>query len=195
MKLNTFARVRELQDWRAVAFAATLVERSLPNYQLFCELCEFGDPGQYRNTLDAVWAWLADPKQKLNLAVHLEKIESATPDTADFDNYGVYPAVDLCMSMAAMLQLMMGEDPQGAVVVSKLSQGSVEAYIEASSDDALDAKAIKEHPLMQWEVAFQNALLDKLSDARRRPELVSALRDMALAEGMSNIGLEIKSPE
>ncbi|MDF2177814.1 YjaG family protein [Aliiglaciecola sp. CAU 1673] len=192
MKLNTFARVRELQDWRAVAFAATLIERSLPNYLLFCELCEFGDPAQYRKTLDAVWAWLADPKQKLNLSVHLEKIEVATPDTADFDNYGVYPAVDLCMSMAALLQLMMGDDPQGAVVVSKLSQGSVEAYIDASSEEELDAKAIKDHPLMQWEVAFQNELLDRVTEAKRGPELTAALKQMALEEGISNIGLEIQ---
>lgn len=191
MKLNTFQRVRTLEGWQAVAFGATLVERSLPNYLLFCEVCEFGDAEQYRNSLNAVWDWLANPKAKLNLAVHLERIEEATPDANDFDTYGVYPAIDLCMSFAALLQLMMGEDAQGAVVISKLSQGSVEAFIEATSEDELDAKQIKAHPLMQWEVAFQNELLDLVETLPRDKNSITALRTMAVEEGISNIGLEI----
>ncbi|GGO71096.1 YjaG family protein [Bowmanella pacifica] len=191
MKLNTFQRVRALQGWQAVAFGATLVERSLPNYQLFCEVSNFGDAEQYRNSLNAVWDWLANPKAKLNLGVHLERIEEATPDAEAFDSFGVYPAIDLCMSFAALLQLMMGEDLQGAVVISKLSQGSVEAFIEATSDAELDAKQIKAHPLMEWEVAFQNELLDRLDTLNRDKDGIQLLRTMAVEEGISNIGLEI----
>lgn len=191
-KLNTFQRVRDLSDWRAVAFGATLLERSLPNYQLFCELNDFGEPEQYRNCLNAVWDWLANPKARVNLQVQLDRVEEAVPDAADFDGFGVYPAIDVCMSMTALLMLMMGDDPQGAVVISKLSQGSVEAFIEATSEEQLDADAIKAHPLMQWEIDFQSELLDRIAQCDRQKDSIQALKAMAREEGMSNIGLEME---
>lgn len=191
-KLNTFQRVRDLSDWRAVAFGATLLERSLPNYQLFCELNDFGEPEQYRNCLNAVWDWLANPKARVNLQVQLDRVEEAVPDAADFDGFGVYPAIDACMSMTALLMLMMGDDPQGAVVISKLSQGSVEAFIEATSEEQLDADAIKAHPLMQWEIDFQSELLDRIAQCDRQKDSIQALKAMAREEGMSNIGLEME---
>lgn len=191
MKLTTFARVRQLSGWQAIAFGATLLERSLPNYQLFCELTGFADPAQYRNTLDAIWDWLANPKARINLAVQLEKTELAIPDAADFDSYGVYPAIDVGISLASLILLMMDEDPQGAVVISKLSQGSVEAYVEATSESELSAEQVKSHPLMQWEIAFQQELLDQIDKANRNKESMRALQQMATEEGITNIGLEI----
>ncbi|MBC3766014.1 YjaG family protein [Neptunicella marina] len=191
-KLTTFARVRELPPAQAALFGATLLERMLPNYMLFCDVSEQGDAEQFRKTLNAIWDKLADPKQKMNLAVHLEKIEEATPDAAEHDFYGVYPAIDAGMSMAALLLLIMGDDPQGAVVISKLSQGSVEAFIEATHEEQLDNQAIKAHPLMQWEVSFQQSLLDILESKKTSPNLCKELRAMAVEEGVSNIGIEIQ---
>ncbi|MDN4501875.1 YjaG family protein [Alteromonadaceae bacterium BrNp21-10] len=189
-KLNTFAQVRELKGWRAVAFSATLLERMLPNYLLFCEASEFEDPSQYRKTLDLIWEYLSAPKSKINFAVHLERIEESTPDAANFDMYGVYPAIDTAMSLTATLYLIQGDDPQGAVVVSKLSQGSVEAFVEATADEVLDNQQIKQHPLMQWEIAFQAELLETLQQQKASPELFKQLKAMAREEGMSNIGIE-----
>lgn len=190
-KLNTFQRVRELTGWHAVAFSATLVERMQPNYQLFCQATEFADPSQFQNTLSLIWEWLIAPKAKVNFAVQLEKIEDVTPDAARFDNYGVYPAIDAAMSLTSTLLLAMGEDPQGAVVASKLSQGGVEAFIEATSEDSLTDQDIKEHPLMQWEIAFQTELLDLLESMKSGSESAKKLKLLALEEGMSNIGIDI----
>ncbi|WP_438864584.1 YjaG family protein [Neptunicella sp.] len=191
-KLNTFARVRELSGWQAIAFAATLVERMLPNYQLFCEASEFGDPEQYRKTLNSIWESLASPKSKINFAAQLEKIEVAIPDAADFDVYGVYPAIDVCMSMTALILLIMDDDPQGAVVVSKLSQGSVEAFIEAATEGDVDDQQIKQHPLMQWEISFQTELLDVIAKAKPSADVFKQLKAMATEEGMSNIGIDLQ---
>lgn len=158
-KLNIFQQVRELDGWYAVAFSASLLERMLPNYVLFCEATEFADPTQYRNSLNAIWEWLAVPKAKINFTAQLEKIEELVPDASDFDNYGVYPAIDVAMSMSATILLIQNEDPQGAVVVSKLSQGGVEAFIEASTEQTITDLDIKGHPLMQWEIETQKELL------------------------------------
>ncbi|MFT5838119.1 MAG: hypothetical protein ACI9UT_000610 [Flavobacteriales bacterium] len=190
-KLNIFQQVRELEGWHAVAFSATLLERMLPNYVLFCEATEFADPAQYRNSLNAIWEWLAVPKAKINFAAQLEKVEEAVPDAVDFDNYGVYPAIDMAMSLSATILLIQGEDPQGAVVVSKLSQGGVEAYIEASTEEDLSDLEIKQHPLMQWEIETQQELLIFLSTCAKNTQSCKQLKLLAIAEGMSNIGLAI----
>nr|WP_252732181.1 YjaG family protein [Paraglaciecola arctica] len=190
-KLNIFQQVRDLEGWHAVAFSATLLERMLPNYVLFCDATEFADPAQYRNSLNAIWEWLAVPKAKINFTVQLEKIEELVPDASDFDNYGVYPAIDVAMSMSACMLLIQGEDPQGAVVVSKLSQGGVEAFIEASEDENISDMQIKQHPLMQWEIETQQELLIFLSKCPKSAASCKQLKQLATSEGMTNIGLEI----
>lgn len=190
-KLNIFQQVRELEGWHAVAFSATLLERMLPNYILFCEATEFTDPAQYRNSLNAIWEWLAVPQAKINFAAQLEKVEDAVPDASDFDNYGVYPAIDMAMSLSATILLIQGEDLQGAVVVSKLSQGGVEAFIEASSEEEISDLEIKQHPLMQWEIETQQELLIFLAKCPKNAASCKHLKQLATAEGMSNIGLEI----
>ena len=186
-----FQQVRDLNGWQAVAFAATLLERMLPNYQLFCEATQFADPDQYRNSLNTIWEWLATPKAKINFAAQLEKVECAVPDAKDFDNYGVYPAIDVAMSLSATILLIQGEDLQGAVVVSKLSQGGVEAFIEATAEEALSDGEIKQHPLMQWEIELQKELLVLIESSPKNGETCKNLKALALSEGMSNIGIEI----
>lgn len=189
-KLNVFQQVRELETWQAVAFSASLLERMLPNYVLFCEATEFADPAQYRNSLNAIWEWLAVPKAKINFTVQLEKVEELVPDASDFDMYGVYPAIDMAMSLSATILLIQGEDPQGAVVVSKLSQGGVEAFIEASSEQEIEIQAIKQHPLMVWEIETQQELLAMLSSSPKNAETCKKLKALATVEQMSNIGIE-----
>ena len=136
----------------------------LPNYTLFCDLTESGDASALRNCLNLVWETLKSPKSKFNIAVQLEKVEVATPDTSEFDNYGVYPAIDAAIGLAGLLNLMAGDDPQGAVVISKLSQGSVEAYLLATEE--ADDESVKVHPLMEFEVEVQNELLDYVEQAK-----------------------------
>jgi uncharacterized protein YjaG (DUF416 family) len=190
-KLTVFQEVRELEGWQAIAYAATLLERMLPNYTLFCEVTEFADPSLYRNSLDAIWDWLSSPKAKINFAAQLEKIETAVPDVADFDTYGVYPALDVAMSMTAIILLIQGEDPQGAVVVSKLSQGGVEAFIEATAEADISDAQIKVHPLMQWEIEVQQELLVLVKKHPHNATTCKLLRVFALEPGVTNIGIEI----
>lgn len=194
-KLTLFQDVRELQNWRAVAFSCALLERMLPNYRLFCAATEFADSTIMDNMLQALWSTVVDPKTKINLAVQLENLEEITPDTSEFDHFGVYPALDCAMSMAAVFNLLNKEDDQGAVVVSKLSQGTVENFIEFTEPEISEAEdrrqAMKAHPLMQWEIGTQQEVLDFVNKHERNKDSVRELRQLVLQEGMSNIGLDI----
>ncbi|XOV80243.1 MAG: YjaG family protein [Aestuariibacter sp.] len=189
-KLNTFQQVRELSDWRAKVFACALVERMLPNYQLFCEATSFSDATDMSNLVNILWEVVLNPKTKINYSVQLEKIEEATPDVQDFDNYGVYPALDFSVAIEAAFNLFSGDDPQGAVVISKVSQGCVEAFIDATSDAELNSEDVKAHPVMRREIEFQQALLAQLNNMQRREkEQLQAVRQFGKQDGMSNIGI------
>ncbi|QJR81443.1 YjaG family protein [Alteromonas pelagimontana] len=188
-KLNTFARVRELSGWKAASFSAALLERMLPNYSLFCEVTDFYDPQVCRTCLDLIWESITAPKSKINFSLQLEKVEEATPDTAAYDTYGVYPAIDAAVGLAALLGLLLTQDLQGAVVVSKLSQGSVEAYLLSSGE--ADDETVKQHPLMEFEVAIQQELLECVEQGTDPGLTAKALKKIALEEGISNIGIEL----
>ena len=188
-KLSTFAQVRALEGADAIAFSAALLQRMVPNYQLFCELTEFAEPDTLSKCLDLIWESLCSPKSKINFATQLEKVEEATPDVSDYDSFGVYPALDAAIAMSSAINLIMKVDPHGAVVVSKLSQGSVEAYLLASGEATEDD--VKTHPLMQFEIAIQQELLDAVTTKAPMTQKVAKLKIIAASEGISNIGLEI----
>lgn len=189
-KLNTFQQVRELPKKRALAFSAALLERMWINYQLFCELNEYGDPAQAKNLINLLWEYVSAPKAKINCAVQSEKIEEITPDVADFDNYGVYPALDFCMGLQVALQIVADEEPSGAVMIAKLSQGSTEAYINATEDAELTGADLKQHELMQFEIAIQQYLLEL---SQSKPLDVDSFKAFLADDLVSNIGLTAKS--
>ena len=165
----------------------------MPNYQLFCEATQFSDGKPLQNTLNLLWEWLSTHKASINFNVQAEKVEENTPEPSDFNNYGVYPALDVAISIAAIISLIQEHDMQGAVVVSKLSQGSVEAFIEATKEEnkELSSQDIRQHPLMQWEIEFQQALLCEVATKSSKADKVKKLKSFARQEGVSNIGLEI----
>nr|WP_297350014.1 YjaG family protein [uncultured Glaciecola sp.] len=187
-KLSTFQQVRDLSKKPAVAFSAALLQRMLPNYQLFCDVSEFGDKELATKLVELIWEWLNASKAKINIAVQLEKLEEVTPDIENFDNFGVYPALDFCMALTATLQLMADEEPGGAVIVAKLSQGGVEAYLLALSETDLSNEEIKQDPLMQFEIDTQ---LEVLAMCKDKSIDFKSLRREMLAQEMSNIGLSL----
>ena len=76
-------------------------------------------------------------------------------------------------------------------MVSKLAQGTVETFVEATSDDEITDEEIKQHPLMQWEIEIQQELLTLLANSPKNGETCKALKAIAIGEGMSNIGIDI----
>lgn len=189
-KLTTFARVRELDYWQAAYFSAALLSRMTPNFTLFAHAINHESPELLDKILELVKESLVSPKSKINFALQRQKVEDAAPDIADYDLFGVFPANDACMAMIAALNLLSREDMSGAVVISKLSQGSVEAYL-LNSGEAND-ETIKNHPLMMYEVSIQNDLLDILDIAPKNKHTLQRCLEIALEEKMTNIGIDLE---
>ena len=191
----------KLSHWQQIAIASALLERMLPNYQMFSENSQFGDYALLRNQLDLVWQWLdKNNKIKININAQLNKLEEQTPDPEAFDTFGVFPALDVCMAMMSLWQLMqsngMDKDHEDIHSVSRLSENSVSYYVELLLVDegAIEVQPsdINEHPLALWEKETQNELFDFLKFAAQNKRSCQLAKEMVLAEGISNLGIEIE---
>jgi len=197
---------KKLSQWQQVAFCAALLERMLPNYQMFADHVEFGNFKVLRNQLDLVWQWLDKANRcKINYDAQINKLEEQVPDPDAFDFLGVFPALDCTMALMSLFQAMQDPESDGFVNVGKLSENSVSYYVELSLAQEFDAttpnedeieispEKIAEHPLMQWEIATQNELFDFLSSASENKASCIKAKAMVLEEGLSNLGIEISA--
>ncbi len=203
----------KLSHWHQIAFSAALLERMLPNYQMFSEAVGFGNVKVLRNQLDIVWQWLNNSHTvKINSEAQLLKLETETPNPEAFDSFGVFPALDVCMGLSALWQLMQVKpmkknkvadiDTDDIQSISRLSHNSVSYYVElllleevdesaVTEDFAISVEQINEHPLMQWEKDTQNELFDFLKFAAADKRTCQLAKKMSLSEGLSNLGIEI----
>jgi uncharacterized protein YjaG (DUF416 family) len=196
----------KLSQWQQVAFSAALLERMLPNYQMFAEHAEFGDFKVLRNQLDLIWQWLDKANRcKINYDAQIAKLEEQVPDPDDFDFLGVFPALDSAMALMSLFQGMQDLESDSLSNISKLSENSVSYYVELSLAQQIDqitpdeeeivisAQQIVEHPLMQWEIATQNELFEFLTTASENKASCLQAKAMVLEEGLSNLGIEINA--
>lgn len=192
----------KLSHWQQIAFASALLERMLPNYQMFSENSEFGDYAVLRNQLDLVWQWLDKNSQiKININAQLNKLEEQTPDPEAFDSFGVFPALDVCMAMMSLWQLIQSngtdKDHEDITSISRLSHNSVSYYVELLLIDEGATEVLPDdinaHPLAIWEKETQSELFDFLKFAAENKRSCQLAKEMALTEGLSNLGIEIEN--
>ncbi len=194
-KPNNFQRIRELNYLQKAVLACALMERMLPNYDLFSEATGFGDATALRNALNVCWEKILHPKSKISLEKQVEKVEPNVPELADFDMFGVYPAIDVATALLTLLHGLMAKDELEFVNVSKISQGTVARMVEyqfTCDDTEFDNQMVREHPLMQYEIEVLGELVDFVEKMGRiENDSVKGLKELALADGQTNIGLEL----
>ncbi|MCL2912845.1 YjaG family protein [Shewanella corallii] len=192
-KPGFFKRLKALEPLQKQLFATALCQRMYPNYQLFAEVCEFGDSQVLSTVLELLWQSLYDRKLKFNYEVHLERLDAVTPDPEDFVVYGAYPAMDAAVALTSLLSAIQGKQEDDMVNISKLSSATVANYIEATIDTELDGDALDdfifEQEIMQEERELQSSLLDIIEQNPISAELVKELRKDIIASGVSNIGI------
>lgn len=195
-KTGFFKRLKALSLPQKQLFALALCQRMLPNYQLFSEVCEFGDPKVLSTALELLWQSQYDRKLKFNIDVHLQRLEDNTPDPSQFEAYGAYPAMDAAVGIGMLMAAIDGKIEEDITNISKLSSSTVANYIEAISDESLTDEALDdfvfEHPVMQEEKALQETLLDIIeANPEINTELVKGLRKDIIEAGVSNIGISL----
>lgn len=195
-KTGFFKRLKALDLPHKQLFAIALCQRMLPNYQLFSEVCEFGSPAVLSTALDLLWQAQYDNKLKFNLDVHLQRLEDNTPDPANFEAYGVYPAMDAAVAISTLLSAIQDKIEEDIINISKLSSSTVASYIEAFSDTDLVDEALDDyvfaHEMMIEEKELQNNLLEIIeAQPKISAEFVKGLRKEIVDAGVSNIGISL----
>ncbi|ALS33844.1 MULTISPECIES: YjaG family protein [Pseudoalteromonas] len=194
-KANNFQRIRELNYLQKAVLASALIERMLPNYGLFSEATGFGDETVLRSALNVCWEKILLPKSKIDLEKQIEKIEPNVPELADFDMFGTYPAIDAATALLSLMHGLMAQDEQELINISKISQATVARFIEYQmtvEGEVADNKAIREHPLMQYEMDVLGELIDFVEAMGRvTSDNVKELKKHVLADGQTNIGLTL----
>lgn len=197
-KASNFQQMRELSYYQQAAVAIVLLERMLPNYQLFAEVSAFGDAALPRHCLDLVWEWLQVRRAKINFERLQEELELITPEVSHFDMFGVYPAVDAITALDTMLNGIREQDSSEFINVAKISQASVARLIEYQSEDAEISseaelkKLVREHELMEYEMDCLSeliALCGAISSFDR--EQIMQLKQWVKEQGVTNLGMEL----
>ncbi|KPZ72045.1 hypothetical protein AN944_01295 [Shewanella sp. P1-14-1] len=200
-KPGFFKRLKALSLPQKQLFATALCQRMLPNYQLFSEVCEFGEPKTLSTVLELLWQSQYDKKLKFNYDIHLQRLEDNTPEPSNFEAYGVYPAMDAAVALTTLLGGIQGKIEEDITNISKLSSSTVANYIEAISVDELQDELNEEvvekfvfaHPVMQEEKELQGMLLDIIeANPKLSAEFVKELRKEIVDAGVSNIGISVQ---
>jgi len=192
LEANYEQQLMKLLPWQKVSFIAALAERSFPNYKLFSEACDTGDAKQFRLSLDLFWESLTVKNSKINFAIQFDRFEPIIPELDKFDVYGVYPALDACVTLNSAFNSLVAPDPDvnEAVNASRVSIGTVASYLEALAGEELTDDIIFTDELMKTEIEFQQAVLDLLT-VQKSPDSIKALRQFAKNGGISNIGITL----
>ena len=199
--LNTFERLRALSFEYQTVMALYLCQRMLPNYELFHQVTGFGDPKPLRSALNACWDWVYQPHQvTVNFERWQEKVEDVAPSEYGHDMLGVYPAMDACTAISTLLQGLIDTNSKELVSVAKISQATIQKFLELTEGEHLSAEErqemLREHELTTYEVAIQQALITFLESqygTQPKPgkQLVQQVRSMVEDEGISNLGVEV----
>lgn len=198
-KANNFQAMRELNFYQQAAIAAALLERMLPNYQLFAEVTQSGDAELPRHILTLIWEWLTVKKAKINFAKLSEELEAITPEISHYDIFGVYPAVDCATALDMMLSGISQQDAGEFINVAKISQASVARLVEHESiDDDITTEAelkkiVREHPLMQYEMDCLAELIELVTPLKQfGREERQLLQGWVKEQGLTNLGMELE---
>ena len=188
-------RLRHLNRREQLAFMAALCERLVPNYVLYVQMTGQGDVRGLRVILDLVWEALQVREARIDFARQAEKLAELEPPGED-DSFGARRATETVVALAALLDALQGGAPEAPLEASQVSRNGVQAFIEMTEgrddDDAeRNAARLREHPLMEEERAFQEAVLERVEAAPGRDAL-RALRRLGRNEGVSNLGLSLE---
>ncbi|QYJ83573.1 YjaG family protein [Shewanella aegiceratis] len=195
-KPGFFKRLKALEPEQKKLFAIALCQRMYPNYQLFSEVCEFGDPQVLDTVLNLLWQSMYDQKLKLNIDLYLERLDLNTPEPSEFDVYGVYPAMDAAVALTSLLSAIQSKVEDDITNISKLSSATVANYIEATLEEEMDEETLDDHifnhEVMQEEKALQASLLEIIEENPKiTADFVKALRKELVQAGVSNIGISV----
>lgn len=186
-------KIETLSDWQLALLTAAQAERMFPNFELFAGVTDSFDASVMRLALDKVWDQLSQ-RGNCNAEVQLERVEEQTPDVDEYDIYGVYPALDAAVAIAASLEQLIQPSADDALNINLLAEEAIASYLEMIAEPDLSdeelVRYINTHELMLQHQAFLENLIAQLAAIKTpKASIIDELRKLAHNQGVSNIGI------
>ncbi|MGI9279600.1 MAG: DUF416 family protein [Endozoicomonas sp.] len=186
----------KLPAWKLSALATAVCERGWPNFALFAELAEFGQPEEARHCLNMLWDNVAGYQSAKNFERLLEKLELNVPDLDELEMFGAVPAHDSVVSMICAVNCAMEPDAGETASALTLSLSTIGKFIKYTEAEELKGtelqQYIEQHELYQQQMTFIQEVLDQISRSKQNPGVMKQIRALARNEGISHIGISLE---
>ncbi len=203
MTLNTrlqyalfLKQIQNLKPWQLTTIATAITERAWPNFALFAEMTEFGEPAEVWHCLNMLWDNAAGLQHAKNFERLLERLDANTPDLNEFDMIGAQIALDVIVSLNCSVHCAMDTSDAEVASVMTLSLSTIGKFIKYSEADELKGteltQYIEQHELYQMQMDFIEELVKTVrAQNRQTKEFARSLRQLAANDGISQLGISL----
>ncbi len=123
--------LRSLPHRKQLAFAASVAERLLPNYEAFFRESGWGDPRVIRSGLDAVWAFVRRRQLSADVVQSLERaITKVTPEPGEFESALASAALDAANAVNQSLTCCLRQDPKKVAEIASFARDTIDMFIQ-----------------------------------------------------------------
>ncbi len=119
-------RLEKLPPRHPLAFSASCCERVFPNYEVFSEQEEWGDPICLRRALDYVWECAAGKDDAATARSLINDCRAATPDLDDFSAIETSAAQEAAFSILIALEQCLDLHPRHSVRIARFSRDTLD---------------------------------------------------------------------
>ncbi len=173
----------QLNQWQQLAFCSALCERNFPNYQLFCEL-EGLDAQPSRKILNKVWEYLRGQLKSLkNMEKQLEQLTDLIPNPDEYEQYGVYPAMDTLLALQSSVQAILDSSIGDAENIQSLFQSRLSEVLEMQNIEKSESE------LWQRQLDLEAQVYELITSKTSHADMVKTLIPMSQDGGVSSLGI------
>lgn len=177
-KLEALEReLEELLPLHRIAFAASICERLLPNYNAFSREEGWGDPTVLRTALDEIWQILqSKPVDATRIRQLQGEIDDDVVPHSDYVKKSHYTAEaqEACSAIELTLAACLDPTPEQIIKVARRARNTIDDFItceEETVDPSWSERPLEEvraeiasHPLALREMTKQKEDLERLKE-------------------------------
>ena len=181
-------QLTDLQAWQQSVFCMALAEQNITHFKMFSQSIDSGNDIVAENILDLFWEKLTVKGAKINFTIQEENFDVIIPEANNYDFYGVYPAVDYCVTVNCIFNSFTTKSKDEAINASQTSFATIASFIELQTDQEIDEAQLLLEPLFIEQLEVQKKLL-KILNNERTPELIKSVREYIKSLESTNIGI------
>lgn len=174
-----------LNHWQQLSFCTALCERSMPNFQLFCEIEDQASQfDQSRKILNKVWEYLRGQLTSLkNMENQLEIMAELIPDPEAFEHFGAYPAMDTMVNLQSCLQSVLDN--------SILDAANIQTMVHSRLEEVLEIQGIEIEKSELWlrQFDFEGEIYQLITDKGSHADIIKKLIPLSKDQGISQLGI------